>query len=182
MRKLLSLIIISLFVMGGLVFADSSYSVENVTIFGPNMGADGITPPVEIIKITVGSDDAALVVGDVMTWGIQPQYTDGNSLGLRVEKCTRDEMSTNVSTGTTGQGPFAGVMVTISDSVQQGPVANTGILDDVLVEVFSYLNGLDLSKVSVVCRDWRKVANDERLWKVIFYRELVSFGPDGICL
>ena len=62
-----------------------------------------------------------------------------------------------------------GSLFTNPDSVQRGSVANKELPDDVIFQIFSYLRGLSLSKASVVCRDWQKVANDERLWKLIFY-------------
>lgn len=121
MKKLLSLIIISLFVMSGLVFADSSWTYENVTILGPRMGAKGQTPPVEVIKVTVGSADDAMAVGDVMTWGIESHYTDGNALGFKVDKARRgsSEDPANCQTAV-GYGPYAGVMITIATSNDQG--------------------------------------------------------------
>jgi len=129
MKKLLSLIIVSLFVMflsGGLVFADSNYTYENVTILGSEMGGTGQTPPVEAIRVTIGSYDPAIAVGDVMAWGIQPQYTDGNALGIMVEKNARDEHSTALSVGTYGYGPYAGVMLTIVTSGDTSAVSGKG--------------------------------------------------------
>lgn len=119
MKKLLSLIIISLFVMSGLVFADSSWTYENVTILGPRMGSKGQTPPVEVIKVTIGSDDDAIVAGDVMAWSIQPQITDGNALGFFVEKM-RKSSSEDLSISEAGHGPYAGVMITSATSNDQG--------------------------------------------------------------
>lgn len=126
MKKLLSLIIISLLVMGGLVFADSNYSYENVTILGSNMGSVGKTPALEAIRITVGSYDPAIAVGDVMAWGIQPQYTDGNALGLMVEKCERDAAGTAMVTNIYGYGPYAGVMITAATSGDISLVSGKG--------------------------------------------------------
>lgn len=119
MKKLLSLIIISLLVMGGSVFASTSYTYENVSILGPNMGEDGQTPPVEIIMITVASDDDAIIVGNVMAWMIEPQITDGNALGVAVNKMRRS-MSEDVAINVEGKGPYAGVMVTTATSNDQG--------------------------------------------------------------
>jgi len=119
LKKILSLAIISLFIMTGLVLADSSWAYENVTILGPRMGPKGQTPPVEVIKVTVGSEDDAIAVGDVVTWRIEPEITDGNALGFAVEKCRRGS-SEATSTSEAGHGPYAGVMVTTATSNDQG--------------------------------------------------------------
>lgn len=110
MKKIISLLVISLFVMGGLVFADSDWTYENVQILGPRMGEKGYTPPVEIIKICTGSTDTA-AVGDVMVWDTAP--SDGSGLGYVVCISDRSSASGDVG-GSRGKGPFAGVMVTVT--------------------------------------------------------------------
>lgn len=110
MKKLFSLIIVSLFVMASLAMADSSWDYENVVILGPRRGSVGITPPVEVIKVSTGSDDSA-EVGDVMVWDLAP--SDGSGLGYVVANCDRDAASGDIG-GDRGKGPFAGVMITIT--------------------------------------------------------------------
>ena len=127
MKKILSLLVISLFVMSGLVLADTSgavsgnnsYTYENVTILGSAMGGIGQTPPIEAIRVTVGSEDDSIAVGDVMAWSIQPQITDGNALGLFVEKCRRS-VSEDTAINEAGHGPYAGVMITVAASNDTG--------------------------------------------------------------
>lgn len=122
MKKLLSLIVVSLFVMffsSGLVFAASNYTYENVTILGSEMGGAGQTPPVEAIRVTVGSDDDSIAVGDVMAWSIQPQVTDTNALGFFVEKMRR-ALSEDTNVNEAGHGPYAGVMITTATSNDLG--------------------------------------------------------------
>ena len=118
MRKILFFALASLLICG-FAIADSNYTYENVTILGSNMGPKGQTPPVEIIRITVGSEDDSIAVGDVMTWSIQPQITDGNALGFFVEK-SRKCLSEDASTSEAGHGPYAGVMVTTATSGDTG--------------------------------------------------------------
>jgi len=105
--------------MSGLVFAGSDYTYENVTILGSNMGGTGKVPPIEAIRVTVGSDDDSVAIGDVMTWGIEPQYTDGNALGVKVDRCKRN-CSEDISNSYSGKGPYAGVMITTATSNDQG--------------------------------------------------------------
>jgi hypothetical protein len=120
MRKLLSLIIISLFVMSGLVFASSEWTYENVTILGPRMGPKGQTPPVEVIKVTVGSEDDSIAVGDVMAWFVEAGATDGNALGFAVAKIRRGCSEDVSNYQNEGFGPYAGVMITVATSNDQG--------------------------------------------------------------
>ncbi len=108
MKKLL-LILFACFFMASFAVADSNYTSENAVILGPNMGGEGITPPVEIIKVTVGSEDN-VTIGKVMTWNID-QSTDGEGLGFMVDICDRT-MSESVGVTAKGDGPYAGVMVT----------------------------------------------------------------------
>ena len=111
MRKLL-LILFACFFMASFAVADSNYTSENAVNLGPNMGGEGITPPVEIVKVSVGSEDN-VIVGTVMAWNLD-QATDGSGLGFLVDLCRRD-FSTDVGTVTSrGLGPYAGVMVTIA--------------------------------------------------------------------
>ncbi len=108
MKKLL-LVLFACFFLAGFAVADSNYAYENAVIVGPNMGPEGITPPVEIIKVSVGSSDGA-IIGAVMTWNID-QSTDGEGLGYVVDLCTR-MYSEDVGVTAHGKGPYAGVMVT----------------------------------------------------------------------
>ncbi len=139
MKKLLTVLFACLF-MAGLAFADSNYTSENAVILGPNMGGEGITPPVEIIKISVGSEDNA-IVGTVMTWNID-QSTDGQGLGFVVDICERSastDISVNTATDSRGYGPYAGVMVTTASiDVAQTNAGGTGGITFDVTDVTGY--------------------------------------------
>lgn len=109
--------------MGGLAFAGSSHTYQNATILGGGMGGEGKTPAVEVIRVTIGSEDDTVSPGMVMAWGIEDQYTDGNALGLVVNICDR-AMSEDMANNVAGKGPYAGVMITTCTSID--PNATTG--------------------------------------------------------
>jgi hypothetical protein len=111
MRKLLILLVAGLLVCGS-AFAASNYESDNVVIFGPNMGADGITPPQMIVKISLGSEDGG-TKGDVLTWDVSAsRISDGSGLGYVVRLCDINDASGEAD-GDMGQyTTFAGVLVT----------------------------------------------------------------------
>ena len=53
-----------------------------------------------------------------------------------------------------------------------------GMPEDIFLVTFSYFSILGLCKLTEVCKDWKKVANDERLWKLHKNRIYGSF-PDN---
>lgn len=111
-RKILSLVIVSLFVMGGLAFSASNYESENVMIFGPTMGSGGITPPQMIVKCSLGSEDSG-AKGDVLVWDVtSKRIADGSGLGYVVRLCDIDSAVGEVDGDMNLYTMFAGVLVT----------------------------------------------------------------------
>ncbi len=55
------------------------------------------------------------------------------------------------------------------------------IHQDMLLEIFAFCEPQELTQLSLVCKQWRHIANDERLWKQLFakkYRLLERNGVD----
>lgn len=50
--------------------------------------------------------------------------------------------------------------------------------DEMYINIFRKLNGLDLARASRVCRRWNQVASDNRLWQLLCLQEVIS-PPEG---
>lgn len=115
MRKILSLILVSLFIAGvGVSFADS-YAGKNYVDFSGRGGPTGVTPPTEVMRVRygrmggVGADSDGLKSGDVCCWdGIS---ADGLTIsGCIVEDAVSvagilvEDIATSDSTKVTGSG------------------------------------------------------------------------------
>jgi len=99
MRKIFTLLVISLFMMTSLAFAGPAQpATDNYRIMNGSGGATGMTPPVEILLVRngcEGADDTKLLSGDVVIW-------DTNSAdGFTVSRCHTNLDQT-----------YAGVLVT----------------------------------------------------------------------
>ena len=139
MRKIFILLVAGLLLCGS-AFAASNYESENVVIFGPNMGSDGITPPQMVVKVSLGSDDSG-EKGDVLVWDVTTsRISDGDGLGYVVRRCDINSASDEAD-GDMGQHTgFAGVLVTTtskdsswtnpdSDGPEVGYMAVKGYVD-----------------------------------------------------
>jgi len=119
--------------MSGLAFAGSQYLNTNVDILGPNYGQIGQSPPVQIIRVSVGSEDN-VAIGTVMVWDLSNSVTDTDGgLAFRVRVCDINSASGDAD-GDTGQfTQFAGVMVTTasrdSSDSEYGYMAIKGFCD-----------------------------------------------------
>jgi hypothetical protein len=47
---------------------------------------------------------------------------------------------------------------------------------DVIIHIFSHVALSDLTNVMLVCKNWKKIANDEAIWKAKFLEEFGWFG------
>ncbi|VEN33852.1 unnamed protein product [Callosobruchus maculatus] len=63
--------------------------------------------------------------------------------------------------GTTAKSPFAGT------TIEKLP-------DKVLLHIFSYLSHKEICRMARVCKRWRLVAYDTRLWKNVSLRPEIS--------
>ena len=86
---------------------NNDYTSENITILGPYMGSVGKTPPTEIIKVNLGSDDSC-AIGDVIMWDTASAATHGFS----VRRCSISSASVDSDSTLGTRSTFAGVMVT----------------------------------------------------------------------
>jgi|688.fasta_scaffold16970_7 hypothetical protein len=60
---------------------------------------------------------------------------------------------------------------TKSSQISQPFVATDSFPYELLLEIFSHLNGQELVATSRVCRSWQCVAEDQNLWKALYLRE-----------
>jgi hypothetical protein len=100
MRKILALVLVSLFAITSLSFAATDYASDNVDIFGKHMGATGTTPGTKIVKIRYGKAgdglfDDELASGTVVCWDTT------SADGYTISACT-----------TSNDPAYAGVLVT----------------------------------------------------------------------
>ena len=104
MRKILFVLLALVFV-AGVSFAATTTSLDNASIFGESYGPAGVTAPVEIQKVYLGSA-ASCAIGDVVTWNVTAQD------GYTVDRCAVDyDTLAGEIVG------FAGVMVTSTSRV-----------------------------------------------------------------
>ncbi|KAG8232886.1 hypothetical protein J437_LFUL004756 [Ladona fulva] len=64
-----------------------------------------------------------------------------------------------------------------SGSIKRSPFANTTIdklPDKVLLSIFSYLTHREICRMARVCKKWRMIAYDTRLWKAVSLRPEIS--------
>ncbi|GAB0100429.1 uncharacterized F-box/LRR-repeat protein C02F5.7 [Sergentomyia squamirostris] len=83
----------------------------------------------------------------------------------------------DLSTDVWGQIALEATQVYLSDGTKRSPFADTTIEklpDKVLLNIFSYLSHLKICQMARVCRRWRQVAYDTRLWKNVSLRPEVS--------
>jgi hypothetical protein len=53
------------------------------------------------------------------------------------------------------------------------------MLNDVFQEVAAFLDDKDLAKTMLVCRDWKRMANEDRVWKQRIPRDWIPFDVSG---
>ncbi|XP_067617647.1 F-box/LRR-repeat protein 20 isoform X1 [Eurosta solidaginis] len=83
----------------------------------------------------------------------------------------------DLSTDIWGQLAVEASQVYLSDGTVRTPFADTTIEklnDKVLLHIFSYLSHREICRLARVCRRWRQIAYDTRLWKNVSLRPEVS--------
>ena len=121
MKKILSLLLIGLLCASPAFATYSNYESDNIVILGPNMGAKGITPPTEIVKVRYAMRDhygsgsanaTSLNSGDCVIWSIN------SSDGYTITACISDEYQ--------AANPFAGILVTAIETATSSAVRGRG--------------------------------------------------------
>ncbi|XP_013100050.1 F-box/LRR-repeat protein fbxl-1 isoform X1 [Stomoxys calcitrans] len=83
----------------------------------------------------------------------------------------------DLSTDIWGQLAVEASQVYLSDGTVRSPFADTTIEklpDKVILQIFSYLSHREICRLARVCRRWRQIAYDTRLWKNVSLRPEVS--------
>ncbi|XP_017849351.1 F-box/LRR-repeat protein fbxl-1 isoform X1 [Drosophila busckii] len=83
----------------------------------------------------------------------------------------------DISTDIWGQLAVEASQVYLSDGTVRSPFADTTIEklpDKVLLHIFSYLSHREICRLARICRRWRQIAYDTRLWKNVSLRPEVS--------
>ncbi|XP_034484785.1 F-box/LRR-repeat protein fbxl-1 isoform X1 [Drosophila innubila] len=83
----------------------------------------------------------------------------------------------DISTDIWGQLAVEASQVYLSDGTMRSPFADTTIEklpDKVLLHIFSYLSHREICRLARICRRWRQIAYDTRLWKNVSLRPEVS--------
>ncbi|XP_039948010.1 F-box/LRR-repeat protein 7 isoform X1 [Bactrocera neohumeralis] len=83
----------------------------------------------------------------------------------------------DLSTDIWGQLAVEASQVYLSDGTVRSPFADTTIEklpDKVILHIFSYLSHREICRLARICRRWRQIAYDTRLWKNVSLRPEVS--------
>lgn len=92
----------------------------------------------------------------------------------------------DLSTDIWGQLAVEASQVYLSDGTVRSPFADTTIEklpDKVILQIFSYLSHREICRLARVCRRWRQIAYDTRLWKNVSLRpEISGLHPDTSAL